>query len=53
MVSQGRDNLFCILTHGLAGRTDQPFLLLPNGRSVTFGRLLERCGPDHRLVGAL
>lgn len=34
------DNLFSILTQGLAARTDQDFLRLANGRSVTFGRLL-------------
>ncbi len=53
-MAQADDNLFSILTQGLAGRTDQAFLLLPDGRSVTFGRLfadaarvtswLERCG---------
>ncbi len=54
MTAQADDNLFSILTQGLAARADQAFLLLPDERSVTFGRLLadaarvttwlERCG---------
>ena len=40
MTAQADHNLFSILTQGLAARTDQAFLLLPDGRSVTFGRLL-------------
>ena len=47
-------NLFSVLTRDLAARTEQAFLLLSGGGSVTFGRLLadaarvstwlERCG---------
>ena len=35
------DNLFGILTQGLADRLEQDFLRLPGGASITFGRLLD------------
>ena len=41
MMAQAGNNLFSTLTRGLSARTDQAFLLLTGGRSVTFGRLLE------------
>ena len=39
--AQAGDNLFSTLTRGLPARLDQTFLLLADGRSITFGRLLE------------
>ncbi len=40
MLAQAGDNLFSTLARGLPARTDQAFLLLPDGRSFTFGRML-------------
>ena len=40
MTDQADDNLFSLLTRGLAARAEQACLLLPNAPSVTFGRLL-------------
>ena len=40
IAAQADDNLFSILTRALAARAEQVFLFLPDGRSVTFGRML-------------
>ncbi len=40
VMEQAGDNLFSLLTRGVTDRPDAPFLQLPDGRAVTFGRLL-------------